>query len=546
MNFNWTLSKKLTIGFIAIFVVCLLSVGACLFIITKSNSTDIKISEQTLPTVMLYKDLNTFCSELKRLNNSYIYTPNTTDKTALTNIFTNEYADLKLRAKVLYDQSNDAVFNQKLDATFASLDDLKGYSGRITKALALDEDYANDAKVDEALLVYEKKFLPKSKGTSELIQNNLVYYTDQLKTIQSKKSDDFLMVLIVVVSFISILIFFGYFGFLFIKKTILDRLISFKDIIYDLSQGRIVDVDRSYQSDEIGAMQNSIKQLINGLKDNTNFAVEIGKGNYDVKFQALGEADQLGNALLEMRSNLKKNVQEEDKRAWANTGIAKFSDMLRQNYQNLEEMSDVLLKFLVQYSNSMFGCIFFAEKNMEGRTVLVMQSCYASQQKKHLIKTVEIGEGLVGQCYVEREYIFMTEIPSNYIKITSGLGKALPSAVLIIPIKFNDEVLGIIELASFQVYKNHEVELLLQLSENFASSLSNLTMNIKTRQLLDELKQQSNVLREQEEEMRQNMEELTATQEEMERKTHELELTKQQQEELIQSLQAQLKSMQAS
>lgn len=541
MNFNWTLTKKLTVGFFVILAVSVISVLACLFIIARSNNIDQKITRQTLPTVLLYKDLNTFFSEVKRLTNSHIYTPNSTDKAQLKTVFTVDFVQLKGRSKELYAISNDAEFIKKLDGVIASLDDLQEYATTITTNLTSDEDYANDTKVDAALVVYEKKFLPKCVSTSKLISDNLAYYTQTLNTVQDKKASGYTTIYVVVISFIIILGLGGLIGFRFIRKMILNRLVSFKEIISDLSLGQITELEKSNQKDEIGDMQNSIRQLIDGLKGNTDFAVEIGKGNYDVEFSALSEHDHLGNALLEMRQNLKRNVEEEKKRIWASQGIAAFSDMLRQDYNDLEEMSDQLLNYLVSYSQSNYGCIFLAERSMEGNTILSMKACYAFEQKKFIQKTVEVGEGLVGQCYLEKEYIFMTEIPNSYIKITSGLGKALPNAVIIIPIKFNDEVLGILELASFQVYESYQINLLLQLSENFASSLSNLTMNIKTRQLLDEVKQQSNVLREQEEEMRQNMEELTATQEEMERKTIELEEIKDEQEKTIATLSEELK-----
>lgn len=536
MKLNWTLTKKLTVGFMLVLVASVISVVVCLYIIFRSNSIDKKIANVTVPTVILFKDLNTFCSELKRLNNSHIYTSNGTDKLALKNAMEKDYPLLKTRAKELYSISNDAELIKKLDDVLKSIDQMNLQSTQITKTLAIDDDYADDKKVDAALSVYEMQFLPKSKATLQLIDNNLRYYSESLNSIQAAKSKGNSMLYISICIFLGVLIIVGLLGYRYIKGDVLNRLVNFKNIISTLSLGEITEIAKTNQKDEIGDMQNSIRQLIDGIKANTDFAVEIGKGNYDVDFTALSENDHLGNALIDMRINLKKNVEEEKKRSWATQGIATFSDMLRQDYNDLEEMSDKLLNFLVAYSGSNYGCIFLVEKDEVQTPYLSMKACYAYERKKFINKRVEIGEGLVGQCYLEKEYIYMTEIPENYVKITSGLGKALPTGILIIPVKFNDEVLGILELASFLPYETHQKNLLLQLSENFASSLSNLTMNIKTRQLLDELKEQSNILREQEEEMRQNMEELTATQEEMERKTQELEETKIEQEKKIQEL----------
>jgi HAMP domain-containing protein len=540
MKLNWTLTKKLTVGFISVLVVSVISVIVCLYIISRSNSIDKRISSVTIPTVILFKDLNTFSAEFKRLNNSHINTPNSSDKMALKSIIEKDWLVLKQRAKDLYATSNDALLIQKLNEVVSTLEKMVLQSNQITKLLVSEEDYADSKKLDAALSIFEKEFTPAGKQLSTQLENNLRFYSESLSNTQHLKERGTTTLYISICIFMGMLILAGFIGFRFIKTDVLNRLSNFKEIISTLSLGEITEIDKSEQKDEIGDMQNSIRELINGIKANTDFAVEIGKGNYDVDYKALSEKDHLGNALIEMRQNLNRNVEEEKKRTWATQGIAQFSDMLRQDYTDLEEMSDKLLNFLVSYSNSNYGCIFLVEKDDMQITILSMKACYAYERKKYINKRVEIGEGLVGQCYLEKEHIYMTEIPENYVKITSGLGKALPSAILIIPIKFNDEVLGILELASFQVYEKHQLDLLLQLSENFASSLSNLTMNIKTRQLLDELKQQSNVLREQEEEMRQNMEELSATQEEMERKTIDLEETLTQQIKTIDTLTTEL------
>ena len=112
----------------------------------------------------------------------------------------------------------------------------------------------------------------------------------------------------------------------------------------------------------------------------------------------------------------------------------------------------------------------------------------------------------------------MLEVPENYVTITSGLGGASPSALLLVPLKNNDKIFGVLELATFSKYEAHEIELVEKLTESIASTISAVRVSESTRILLERTQQQAEEMRAQEEEMRQNMEELEATQEEMRRK----------------------------
>jgi GAF domain-containing protein len=175
----------------------------------------------------------------------------------------------------------------------------------------------------------------------------------------------------------------------------------------------------------------------------------------------------------------------------------------------------MMIKHLTDYVNANQGGVFILNENDKTNPHLELISCYAYERKKYQNKIVEIGEGLVGQAYLEKETIYITDIPKDYIQITSGLGGAAPVCILIVPIKNNNSVEGVLEIASFNVFQEHEVAFIEKLAENIASALSNLKTNEKTKTLLHESQVQGEQLRSQEEEMRQNMEELSATQEQM-------------------------------
>ncbi len=138
-------------------------------------------------------------------------------------------------------------------------------------------------------------------------------------------------------------------------------------------------------------------------------------------------------------------------------------------------------------------------------------------------RSYHFAEGLIGACAAERDAIILKEVRQDYIEITSGLGGSNPNYIIVVPLIFEDEVMGVIEIASLQVLKEHEVQFLKDIAKSIASTLHTVKINTLTAELLMKSKEQAEMMAAQEEEMRQNMEELQATQEEAARKTIELE-----------------------
>ena len=200
------------------------------------------------------------------------------------------------------------------------------------------------------------------------------------------------------------------------------------------------------------------------------------------------------------------------------SGLAQVGEILRVSTASTADLYDNIIKFVVKYTKSNQGGLFILNEENESDKFLELVSCYAFERKKYLTKKIGLGEGLVGQCYLEGEKIYLLEVPQEYITITSGLGGAAPNALLLVPLKINEKIFGVLELATFGKYESHEVELVEKLTESIASTISSVRVSESTRILLEKTQQQAEEMRAQEEEMRQNMEELEATQEEMRRK----------------------------
>jgi PAS domain-containing protein/HAMP domain-containing protein len=315
---------------------------------------------------------------------------------------------------------------------------------------------------------------------------------------------------------------------------ILKDITSVTDIIRHLSLGNInVHIDSHRNQDEVGKMKNELSKLVGGLKRTSDFAQSIGEGDLNAEFLILSDDDVLGNSLLEMRQSLQKaekeqlvRTKEEEQRNWGTAGLAMFADILRHNNDNLEALSYNIISNMVKYLGANQGGIFLLnDTDSKAEKVLEMKACYAFDRKKFTEKIIHPGEGLIGVCYLEGEPIYLTEVPESYITITSGLGDANPTAVLICPLKVNDEILGVVELASFKEFEPYQHEFVLKVSQSIAATISSVSVSIRTERLLSQTKLQAEEMANQEEELRQNMEEMIATQEEMRRREDELNNT---------------------
>lgn len=248
------------------------------------------------------------------------------------------------------------------------------------------------------------------------------------------------------------------------------------------------------------------------------FIEGVSSGNYEIELRGMSESEGLGATLVTMRNKLRQNAETDRRRNWSTSGLAQIGDILRASNSSTTELYDNIIRFVVKYTGSNQGGLFILNEENESDTYLELSACYAFERKKFLTKKVSIGEGLVGQCFVEGEKIYLLDVPEEYIAITSGLGGANPSALLLVPMKVNEKLYGVIEIASFKKFEDYEIELVEKLAESIASTISTVRTNESTRILLEKTQQQTEEMRAQEEEMRQNMEELEATQEEMRRK----------------------------
>jgi PAS domain S-box-containing protein len=279
--------------------------------------------------------------------------------------------------------------------------------------------------------------------------------------------------------------------------------------------------DPGYNSENLDAKL-QMKDASVHIQKSVEFIKSMAEGNYEVQWNGLNKENEnlnretLAGELVKMRNQLQKIKNEDDQRNWTNEGLSNLGEILRRN-DNLTELCDNFLTALIKYLHANQGALFILHDDDLNNQYLELKSAYAYNRKKYINKKIKPGEGLAGQVWLEQETIYLREIPEDYLQIKSGLGGSNPKNLLVVPLKSESGIQGVLEMASFKLFEPHEIKFVEKIAESIAVTFSNAKVGEKTKLLLEQSQQQAEIMRSQEEEMRQNFEEMEATQEEIHR-----------------------------
>ena len=333
---------------------------------------------------------------------------------------------------------------------------------------------------------------------------------------------------------------------------------SLSEVTYKMGQLSKGDLHQDFlvikTSDDIGRLG----QIFNQLAENFSHFIKISE-----KFlQGETTADnsnlegEFGRSLGRMRDQAsEKKIAEDTLRTerdklsqedWLKSNLAEITKSL-QGLKDLENFATILLDKLSPMLKASAGAFYLKETDKNGETVLILIGSHAFTQKKNISDRYKLREGLVGQCAYEKKTFLLTQAPANYIQINSGLGEASPKNIIDQPIVFEDEILAVIEFASFEEFSQKHIELLDQVSKTIGVIMKTISSTNRTEELLVEAKAQSEALEQQshelkavneemeeqadelkfsQTELRNEREELRATNEELEEKTEYLEMQK--------------------
>ncbi|MGF1583748.1 MAG: PAS domain S-box protein [Bacteroidales bacterium] len=269
-------------------------------------------------------------------------------------------------------------------------------------------------------------------------------------------------------------------------------------------------------------LANELEKKNNSISKNAAFAQRIGEGDFKAMLDLENRNDDLGRSLLLMRENLLANKKKEEEQNWIAEGKDIIANVLRL-HNSIDSLSTEVVEQLIKYIKATQGALYiYNEETLK----LVNAATYAYNRKKYINQEFSIGEGLIGQCAYEKDIIYRTEIPDDYVTITSGiLGDKKPGSLLIVPLITDEKLQGVIEFASLSdEISPLTITYLKELGEIIARTIFNLNINQKTEKLLLEAQQMTEELRENEEELRQSAEEMRATHEELEKSNDKLEM----------------------
>ncbi len=517
MKFRFTIARKISVGFGSLMVLVILASLLIYTRLQKNLGYSKEIRTLYLPSANAVNDLSLAITNSKMLIVNWVAERKDTEyKKQLIKLHNTDYQKLKSKLDTLSSKWN--VSNRaELDTIKQTINVLFQEHEKIMDLLSTPEDY-NDpvakslgsANVEEGQVVM---ILTDDVLTRlDILQKNMDASIDDYSLKMQSSFERFIQIMVwtTVISFFVIIIV----AFIYARALVYPINRIKKDILL-MSKGEIPQEIKYSRLDEIGEMGNALNNLIHGLRKITRFSNEIGEENYESDFTPLSEADELGNSLILMRENLKKASEEakvrraeNTQRSWASQGLAEFGDLLRESKEDLEELTNKILTRLVRYLDASIGGLFIINDNDKDDTYLELLAFYAYDRRKYIEKRINIGETLVGQCVLENETIFMNDLPHDYIHITSGTGSDNPKSLLIVPLKLNEEVYGVVELASFTNFEPYQIEFVEKIGESIASTISSAKININTSKLLQESNEKSERLSKQEEETRRQIEEM--------------------------------------
>jgi HAMP domain-containing protein/signal transduction histidine kinase/DNA-binding response OmpR family regulator len=336
-------------------------------------------------------------------------------------------------------------------------------------------------------------------------------------------------------------------------NSMIDTLATFADQVTTVAREVGVEGKLGGQASVPGAsgtwrdLTDNVNQLAANLTTQVRAIAEVAtavtKGDLtrSISLQAQGEMAALKDTINEMIRNLRDTTQKNAEQDWLKTNLAKFSRML-QGQKDLLTVGRLILSELAPVVGAQQG-VFYIMDSVKDEAALRLLASYAYKERKNIDNRFRLGEGLVGQCALEKEKIMLSDVPSDYIKITSGLGEAKPLNIIVLPIVFEGAVKAVMELASFERFSTTHETFLDQLTESIGIVINTIEANMRTEDLLKQSQSLARELQSQQQELQQTNAELEEKAKlladqniEVERKNKEVEQARQALEEKAKQL----------
>jgi HAMP domain-containing protein/signal transduction histidine kinase/CheY-like chemotaxis protein len=293
-------------------------------------------------------------------------------------------------------------------------------------------------------------------------------------------------------------------------------------------------------TDNVNQLAANLTTQVRAIAD---VAIAVTKGDLtrSIAVEAQGEVETLKDTINQMIANLAETIRKNTDQDWLKTNIAKFTGMM-QGQRDLLTVAKLLLSELTPLVGAQHGAFYLTEST-ETETTLKYLSGYAFTEENGVPKQFRIGQGLVGQCAMEKERILVTSVPNDYIRVNSSLGGAAPASIVVLPVLFEGEARAVIELASFSQFSEVHLAFLDLLTESIGIVLNTIAATMRTEELLkqsqalaEKLQSQQLQLQQTNAELQEKAQLLAEQKTEVETKNREVEQAKAQLEEKAEQL----------
>ncbi len=234
-------------------------------------------------------------------------------------------------------------------------------------------------------------------------------------------------------------------------------------------------------------------------------AVTKGDLTRSIQVETRGEVAELKDNINTMIANLRETTERNKEQDWLKTNVARFTSML-QGQRDLFTVAKMLLADLVPLVQAQQGAIYQLTSADNDTLKLRLLAGYA--QRPGQPDSIPLGEGLVGQCAVDKQRIVLTDVPPHYTRVSSSLGEAPPSSIVVLPLLFEGQVKAVIELASLHPFSPTNLIFLEQLTQSIGVVLNTIEATMRTEGLLTQSQQLTVELQSRQSELQQTNQEL--------------------------------------
>ncbi len=497
-----TLDRKIYAVFFLVIAIAVINAVVSSWVAITNRDRNEYINSVVRPSLEALHELHVITIKSRSYVTNWIYLQNTRpEKGIIEELNQHSYNRVKRRLIELADLSNDQKFKSSLMQVFSGFEQLVARENEVMNLLSDFNDYQDPVKKFTAEEMLESDIIPASEAVVQKLEAIVRDKQDETAIAQNNMMITLSALLVVVMGLSSLIIISILAVFLFMSSSILGPVMKMRLAILKMSRGEFPNLNFKRPKNAVGETLDALNLLLEGMKHTSEFARNVGNGNFDSQFEPLSENDVQGKALLEMRARLKQTYEAEQARNWVAEGLTLLTAAIQKNPDNLEQLSADFCSSLVHYCQAGQAAVFVHEKSKDGNDMLKIAGGYASGNELPNGLSLPANQGLIGQCYSSGEVINLSSVDESLFINRSGLSELKPAWIKIIPLIASGRKLGVLEVSGFHQPGNMVNELISRISEHLAMAVFTVQANTMTRKLLEETMKQADELAAQKQEL---------------------------------------------